>query len=153
MCPAQNTECKQWLHCCCWGMRRLLILISGICIQFRPIAWPVDQCHTFIFVFFSFFFSWNQSAKTCERASGASFESPDVELKNMTGMVWSYRLTPAHHLLALLLLPPFSSWACVQNRNVRGLLSDWSLLYPHTGELEQGEQVPFLVHEVHIRQN
>lgn len=51
-CHEAIVQCKQWLHCCCWGMWRLLILISGICIQFRPIAWPVNQCHTFIFSFF-----------------------------------------------------------------------------------------------------
>lgn len=130
-----KTECKQRLHCCCWGMQRLLILISGICDQLILISWPADQCHTFILIWF--FFPWNQSAQSCKRTSGASFVSPD-ELKNMTGLVWSYWLTPAHSLLALLLLPPFSRQACVQNGNVKGLLSDWSLLYPHTGELEHG---------------
>lgn len=46
MCLKEKREWKQWLHCSCWGMRKLII--SGIWVQLRPILWPADRCHTFM---------------------------------------------------------------------------------------------------------
>lgn len=80
VCPAQNREWIQWLHCCCWGMRSLLILISGIYDQLRPIAWPADQCHTFTLISF-FFFSWNLSSiKRRITRWVEKYDRPGVEL-------------------------------------------------------------------------
>lgn len=150
MCPVQNGECKQWLLCCCWGMRRLLIRMSGFCDFFLTCR-SVSRTYFDPSCFCSFFLNSKcknslENVRRCFRVAWRveKYDGPGVEL-----LVWLLLTT----VLLSCYCPPFLNGHVCR-------IEMWGVFCP-TGRCcsltqENGstaEQVPFPVHEVLMRQN